>query len=290
MGRSTRAAISTAKKTRIGYSVVNIRKDWLSDGKRNMEAKTRRCSKCGVEYPASREYFSPDRRNKDGFQSACKACIREQLRQYRAAHKDIVSEQNRRYYRQQINERRIRARKHASENKGKRRDYIQRYRMEKTDELREWGRQYRAKNGEKIRNRKRQHIAHNRDKERGRQRRYYQENRDKVRLYYHRRKARKQSLPDTFTVEEWEKARDYWHNCCAYCGSRSPVLTIDHFIPLNSDRCIGTVPTNIVPACKPCNSSKGDRDAFAWLISQFGAERGKEIQARILTYFSLISL
>lgn len=50
-------------------------------------------------------------------------------------------------------------------------------------------------------------------------------------------------------------------NMCAYCGESKP-LTLDHFIPLSK----GGVDSfeNIIPACKTCNSSKGNRDAEVW--------------------------
>ena len=48
---------------------------------------------------------------------------------------------------------------------------------------------------------------------------------------------------------------------CAYCGNDAS--TWDHVYPI----AVGgiTTPSNIVPACMTCNSSKGDRDVFKWM-------------------------
>lgn len=57
-------------------------------------------------------------------------------------------------------------------------------------------------------------------------------------------------------------------NCCAYCGKQHKAmdLQIEHFVPISKG---GThVLSNIVPACKPCNSSKTDHDAEAWYERQ----------------------
>ena len=52
---------------------------------------------------------------------------------------------------------------------------------------------------------------------------------------------------------------------CCYCGSRDE-LTADHLIP----RKVGGLHLgeNLVWACRSCNSSKGARDALAWLASR----------------------
>ncbi|MGI8478881.1 MAG: HNH endonuclease [Gaiellaceae bacterium] len=50
-------------------------------------------------------------------------------------------------------------------------------------------------------------------------------------------------------------ARDGW--ACAYCGSGSNRLTLDHVVPRSRG---GTsVWENVVASCAPCNHSKGDR-------------------------------
>lgn len=51
---------------------------------------------------------------------------------------------------------------------------------------------------------------------------------------------------------------------CAYCGRRA--TTWDHIFPVT---CGGnSTPGNVVPACRTCNSSKGDRDVFDWMVEK----------------------
>lgn len=53
-------------------------------------------------------------------------------------------------------------------------------------------------------------------------------------------------------------ASDGW---CTWCH-RWPATTVDHVVPLAKG---GTNdPDNLVPACKPCNYSRGSRDAPSW--------------------------
>src|SRR5262245_41606938 len=47
------------------------------------------------------------------------------------------------------------------------------------------------------------------------------------------------------------------HYTCQYCGEQSKDLTLDHVIP--KMRGGGTTWTNVVTACKSCNSAKGDK-------------------------------
>src|SRR5690349_10629503 len=46
---------------------------------------TKRCSKCGQEFPATREYFNAHNQSKDGLRPMCKSCRREQDKNYHAS-------------------------------------------------------------------------------------------------------------------------------------------------------------------------------------------------------------
>ena len=45
---------------------------------------------------------------------------------------------------------------------------------------------------------------------------------------------------------------------CAYCGQ--PATTLDHLIPISKGG-PPLDPTNLIPACNPCNASRGNRPA-----------------------------
>ena len=52
---------------------------------------------------------------------------------------------------------------------------------------------------------------------------------------------------------------------CAYCGSRE-CLSVDHLVAIHHGG--ANSGENMVWACRACNSSKGTRDALAWLQSK----------------------
>ncbi|MDI6689688.1 MAG: HNH endonuclease [Actinomycetota bacterium] len=70
--------------------------------------------------------------------------------------------------------------------------------------------------------------------------------------------------------------------CCVYCGCKEN-LSFDHIIPRN--RGGPDITSNLVLACKSCNSSKGDKDIFYW----YGIERMEEIPQLVLSkYLKLV--
>ena len=76
----------------------------------------------------------------------------------------------------------------------------------------------------------------------------------KVMRYYVRRNH---GTGNDVTAEQWKEIKAAFDYRCAYCGRKMRALTMDHIIPLSK----GGLHTasNIVPACKSCNSKKGER-------------------------------
>lgn len=60
-----------------------------------------------------------------------------------------------------------------------------------------------------------------------------------------------------FTKQEWQMVLEAYGNKCVYCGSSGTKLTIDHVVPVSKGG--KHEKDNIVPACGPCNSSRGNR-------------------------------
>lgn len=121
-------------------------------------------------------------------------------------------------------------------------------------------------------------------------RRSQQRHRETKRVNYQRRQSRKLELPTQFTPKDWQHALDYFDGCCAVCG-RPPglwhTLAMDHWIPLSSPNCPGTIPANIVPLCHGeggCNNSKGSREPSEWLIDKLGKRKAKQVLDRIGSY------
>lgn len=53
---------------------------------------------------------------------------------------------------------------------------------------------------------------------------------------------------------------------CLYCGCKPIHLTVDHVIPVANGGQLHR--SNLVPACRPCNLSKGNTEVFHWWRQQ----------------------
>jgi 5-methylcytosine-specific restriction endonuclease McrA len=70
------------------------------------------------------------------------------------------------------------------------------------------------------------------------------------------RDARMKGAPiRDLTRAEWEAIKAAYDYRCVYCGIRPKRLTMDHIVPLSKGG--SHTKSNIVPACKSCNSRKG---------------------------------
>lgn len=282
-------------------------RDQFRPDKQSRDGLYFRCRTCNSE--VARQHYLNNRE---------KAIQRQ--REYNASHRDELNERSRQRYAENRDARQRYGREYYAEHTDERRAYAHHYRKERKESVRQSQRQYRAKNLESLLARNRQYYAENRDellkyhkqyraKNRemvlDRKRKYYAANKDAikdnirrwndqnpdmVRAQRHRRLARKRSLPDAFTASDWQHAVDFFGGCCAVCG-RPPglwhTLAADHWIPLASPDCPGTVPHNIVPLCHGeggCNNAKQSRTAAEWLTTTFGKRKGLAILRRIEAY------
>jgi len=75
---------------------------------------------------------------------------------------------------------------------------------------------------------------------------------------------------------EWNKLVNYYNGMCAYCGDRAAEHK-DHIIPISrgGKDSIG----NILPACRDCNLSKGNKYLFEWKHAKAVKDNGKREKA-----------
>lgn len=161
-----------------------------------------------------------------------------------------------------------------------------RYRAQRRAELSQKSREYARRNRDLVLQRKREYYARNKERllaahrERSRRnpdaasrrkRAYYVRNRERILSYmreysrehrqqahahWHARRARERSAPGRFTAAEFAHVVAEFKGRCAYCGRPGP-LTADHRIPLSrAELRPRNDISNILPACRPCNSSK----------------------------------
>lgn len=102
----------------------------------------------------------------------------------------------------------------------------------------------------------------------------------KIKLYA--RLARGKSLKHSFRLEQWIQCLQYFNHKCCYCGSAGE-LQHEHFIPLAKGG--EYTKGNIVPACGPCNKSKGKLDFLVWYKKQ--PFYSLENETRITRYLNL---
>lgn len=210
----------------------------------------KRCPQCKTLYPANRMYFYASTATKDSLYSLCKKCHAPAL-------------QNR---------------KQTAEYKEQQRQYAKERRIA-NPELREKERRAALDYRNRTKDLPVQVARRKTDK--------YKLQR---RLEQNRRRSIQHNLPSEFTPIDWQRALDYFKGCCAVCG-RPPGLwhtvAADHWIPLNSSDCPGTIPTNIIPLCHGidgCNNSKSFKMPEQWLAEKFGKRRAKQILGRIRAY------
>jgi hypothetical protein len=269
----------------------------------------KRCSKCKIEKPATPEYFSRARDKKDGFTSACKVCQHE----FYLANKDVIAIKGREYYQKnkvakieysqqyyQANKDAVAksAREYRQKNKEAFVQYNREYYQENKEAIAQYLREYRQENKETIAKNMREYYQVNKEiiteNSREYQRKWRQKNPDKSRIKTARRQARKRSLPDTFTVEQWLICLEYHHYCCAVCGCQLRDLfgnvepNADHWYPLSVDGCPGTIADNMICLCNSCNSSKKNKPPAIWLTEKYGTRKANEILQRISDYFEWV--
>ncbi len=77
-----------------------------------------------------------------------------------------------------------------------------------------------------------------------------------VSIQRYRRRTNLQNAKVDLTAAQWSAIKAAYRHRCAYCGLKKP-LTQDHINPviLGGDH----TASNIIPACRSCNSSKGGR-------------------------------
>lgn len=135
------------------------------------------------------------------------------------------------------------------------------------------GRLYRARHPERKRELWKRWKKENPEKRRELERRYYEKNKEQMAERFvvlnERRRARvKNATGNGVTRAQWRALQGEYGGRCAYCA-RLTKLTMDHVDPLSKGGAHDL--SNIVPACKSCNSGKGPKTLLQWLVAQRAA-------------------
>lgn len=262
-----------------------------------MQVPEKRCTKCGEKLLATAEHFYRNSARRDGLDTWCRACRRENARAWYAANTQRARENSGAWYIANADRARENARAWYAANREHDNMQSRAWREANPERVRENNRAYRTANLERERERSRAWREANRESARERSRAWRVANQERQRIQKQIKRARKRGLPDTFTLDQQRFALDYFHNSCAYCGRQfhdlfnERTLAFDHYIPLSSPDCPGTTAGNMLPVCHGvdgCNSLKNARDPEEWLVSRFGKRRARRKLAEIEAYFDVV--
>ena len=236
------------------------------------------CLKCGEELPATEEFFY--KRTDNGvtkLKSTCKKCTSLIESTNYVANREAIRERQRKSYDKNRDE--INARNREKYQSGGKETKSAYYEANK-DVIREKALHRREANREKIREIAREYSSRPEvKKRRAEQRKANPEKyRNQYNGYYHgkgkeriiaigkRREARKKKTIATLTPEQWLETLESFDNCCVYCGEKLVNVQQDHVIPVSAGG--GYTKLNMLPACKPCNSSKHNNLLEEWYPKQ----------------------
>lgn len=238
------------------------------------------CIHCKIEKPNTNDYFTKRSKSKDGLESFCKECgrirtnrssikyrennaakIKEKYLKHKEENKEEIIENGKKYYKKNFVKILKVHKEYRDNNKEKVIEINAKYRIENKDKIKEQDKKYYQKNKIKISLYRNKWKIQNIEKVKKTDSKWRKENPEKTIATSQRYRARKLSLPYTFTDEQWEVAKIHFNNSCCYCGEKKP-LAREHFIPVNDEG--GYIKSNIVPSCQRCNSSKGVKKFKTW--------------------------
>lgn len=193
------------------------------------DVPTKTCTKCGKTLPATAEFFTRNKKTRDGLHAHCKECRSA----YSTANRERFAEYKRIYGAAYYAANRERCRAYDAANRERRRENKRAWTAANRERLTEYKRFYRATHPGFV-------SASNR-----------------------RRRARRLSAEGTHTAADIEAQVKRQKGKCFWCGEKvGDTYHVDHIVPLS--RGGSNDPENLVIACPSCNCSKQDKLPSEW--------------------------
>lgn len=247
------------------------------------------CTKCGNEYPATGEFF---RLHCGKIEQPCRDCHAQANREWRTLNPDKIKAYN---PTPESKERaKVYARIRYETHREQELERSKRWKQANKKRVKEIDKQYRLRNRHRIRQRSKEYARQHPEYRAKQKLRHQVKTPDKRKAYKNNYKARKRELPATFTAEQWRHCIEYWNYSCAICGRPQGLwhsLAADHWIPITSPVCPGTVVDNILPLCHGidgCNNNKSNRQPIEWLVEKLGKRKSSKKLAEIQAYFAVV--
>lgn len=258
----------------------------------------KKCTKCGMEFPATKEYFYKRTKSNDGLDYKYKSCYKEyrdkfykdnkekvleRNKKYQDGHKNEIKEYMKRYYKNNEDDIKNNVRHRYNCNKEKVLEYQKEYHANNKDKVSKYQKEYRENNYDKLSKYKKEYRINNKERLKEWLSKYYKTDHYKLLSSIHRQRRRtlKKKIESSLTGNQWFECKNSFDNKCCYCGEIN-ILTQDHFVPLSNGG--EHTRNNIVPACKSCNSKKHNKDFFSWYPKQEFYSKKRE--QKILKYLN----
>ena len=220
----------------------------------------KRCVECRKESDKKKYQANPEK---------YRAITREKYKKFTPEDHEKRRRQCRESYERNKEKRLAEMAEYQKNNKEKLINFNKAYQENNKEKLKIYRKNRRKNHKEKIRKQKAEYYQRHKPRLLAKNKKYRQENADKCRLYGKNRYARKMKAEGTFTKEDIKKIYERQKGKCHWCGVKLSFQekTIDHIKPLVKGG--SNWPSNLCIACKPCNSSKKDKDP-----EDFAREKG----------------
>lgn len=189
------------------------------------------------------------------YRAAHKAEKATYCRAYNAAHKKEIAAKAKAYKTSHKEELRLKQRAYEVAHKKEIAAKNRAYKAAHKAELRLKERAYKAAHKKEIAATWRVYALAHKAELAAKDRVYYLAHKEEYVAHAAKRRARKANASvNDFTIAQWHEIIEAYGHRCVYCGRKMQRLTQDHIVPLAKG---GTHTfSNIVPACKSCNSQK----------------------------------
>lgn len=77
-----------------------------------------------------------------------------------------------------------------------------------------------------------------------------------------------------FTGDQWKNCLIHFDNKCAYCDKEHKGMNMEHVVPISKGG--NNTKSNIVPACKSCNSRKNTKEVYEWYRNDISYDEQRE--------------
>lgn len=160
-------------------------------------------------------------------------------------------------------------------------DKKQEYRDSHRENILSYHRLYYQEHKEELAIKSRRYRQNHPVEEKERHKQYEKKYPEKTLARVKRHEARRRgSLIIDLTAYDWKAIQNKYQDRCVYCGKTGIKLTQDHVIPPPRG---SHTRDNIVPACQPCNASKGIKSIKQWKMTPYYLEYCSPFEYKELT-------